>query len=64
MTHALYVQYYSGGVYSSTRCSSTELTHAMVITGYGCYNGVDYYLVKNRSTHTHTHTECSITTAC
>ena len=29
----------------------------MVITGYGTYNGVDYYLVKNRLvTHTHTYT--------
>ena len=42
------MQYYSEGVYSSSRCSSSELTHAMVITGYGSYNGVDYYLVKNR----------------
>ena len=37
-----------GGVYSNSRCSSTELTHAMVVTGYGTYNGKDYYLVKNR----------------
>ena len=43
------MQYYSSGVYSSTQCSSTILTHAMVITGYGSYNGAPYYLVKNRS---------------
>ena len=59
-TTAQSMQYYSGGVYSSSRCSSTELTHAMVITGYGSYNGVDYYLVKNRcvgmkSMYTHMH---------
>ena len=42
------LQYYSGGVYSSTQCSSSTLTHAMLVTGYGSYNGVDYYLVKNR----------------
>ena len=42
------LQYYSGGVYSSTQCSSSYLTHAMLVTGYGTYNGVDYYLVKNR----------------
>ncbi|CAI8034606.1 Cathepsin L [Geodia barretti] len=40
-------KYYSGGVYSSTQCSSSYLTHAMLVTGYGTYNGVDYYLVKN-----------------
>ena len=39
---------YSSGVYSNSRCSSTALTHAMVVTGYGTYNGNDYYLVKNR----------------
>ena len=44
----LYMQYYKEGVFSSSRCSSNELNHAMVITGYGTYNGVDYYLVKNR----------------
>lgn len=45
------MQYYSGGVYSSTQCSSSKdyLTHAMVVTGYGTYNGNEYYLVKNRS---------------
>ncbi|CAI8034599.1 Cathepsin L, partial [Geodia barretti] len=37
-------KYYSGGVYSSTQCSSSYLTHAMLVTGYGTYNGVDYYL--------------------
>lgn len=42
------MQYYKEGVFSSSRCSSNELNHAMVITGYGTYNGVDYYLVKNR----------------
>ena len=42
------LQYYSSGVYSNSRCSSTDITHAMVLTGYGTYNGKDYYLVKNR----------------
>nr|CAM57981.1 silicatein alpha [Geodia cydonium] len=40
-------RYYSSGVYSSTQCSSSTLTHAMVVTGYGTYNGKEYYLVKN-----------------
>ena len=41
-------QYYSEGVYSSTQCSSSYLCHAMLVTGYGTYNGNEYYLVKNR----------------
>ena len=43
------LQYYSGGVYSSTQCSSSTLTHAMLVTGYGTdSSGNEYYLVKNR----------------
>ena len=45
------MQYYSGGVYSSTQCTSSTLTHAMLLTGYGTYNGKEYYLVKNRFFH-------------
>ena len=41
-------QYYSGGVYSSIRCSRTKMNHAVLVTGFGTYNGADYYLVKNR----------------
>ena len=43
-------QYYSGGVYSSSRCYSysSKLNHAMLVTGYGTYNGKEYWLVKNR----------------
>ncbi|CAI8023144.1 Silicatein [Geodia barretti] len=40
-------RYYKSGVYSSTQCSSSTLTHAMVVTGYGTYSGTPYYLVKN-----------------
>ena len=59
------LQYYSGGVYSSSRCYSyiSKLNHAVLVTGYGTYNGKDYWLVKNRynisintNAHTHMHT--------
>lgn len=49
--HVILVQYYSGGVYSSIKCSRTSLNHAMLVTGFGTYNGKDYYLVKNRYPH-------------
>ena len=44
------MQYYSGGVFDSSRCSSNKgsLTHSMLVTGYGTSNGKDYWLVKNR----------------
>ena len=44
----LSLQYYLSGVYNLPGCSSHTLTHAMVITGYGTYNGRDYWLLKNR----------------
>ncbi len=42
------LQYYYSGVYDSSTCSSYNLNHAMVITGYGTYGSKDYWLVKNR----------------
>ena len=42
-------QFYSGGVFNSIRCSSYNVNHAMVVTGYGVYGGyIKYWLVKNR----------------
>ena len=42
------LQYYSGGIMDVINCSRTKLSHAMVIIGYGSYNGQDYWLLKNR----------------
>nr|ACG63793.1 silicatein A1 [Latrunculia oparinae] len=40
-------RFYSSGVYDSSRCSSSKLNHAIVVTGYGSYSGKKYWLVKN-----------------
>ncbi len=42
------IQYYYSGVYDSSRCSSYDINHAMVVTGFGTYGSSDYWLVKNR----------------
>jgi len=40
-------QLYSGGVYTSTTCSSSHLNHAVTGTGFGNLDGSDYFEIKN-----------------
>nr|CAH04635.1 silicatein beta [Suberites domuncula]CAH05007.1 silicatein-B protein SILICAbge_SUBDO [Suberites domuncula]CAI46304.1 silicatein beta [Suberites domuncula] len=40
-------QFYSDGVLNVPYCSSSTLSHALVVIGYGKYSGQDYWLVKN-----------------
>lgn len=40
-------RFYYSGVYDSSRCSSSKINHAMVVTGYDSYSGKNYWLVKN-----------------
>ena len=42
------MQFYASGVFDTVHCSSTRLTHSMLVTGYGTYKGKKYWLVKNR----------------
>ena len=42
-------QFYSGGLYMDSSCSSSKLNHAMLLVGYGTTNGgQDYWILKNR----------------
>ena len=38
---------YQSGIYYHTRCSKDNITHAVLIVGYGTENGMDYWLIRN-----------------
>lgn len=38
---------YQSGVYYNTNCSTSKLTHAVIVVGFGQENGEDYWLVRN-----------------
>lgn len=40
-------QLYREGVYSSEKCSALKTDHAMLVVGYGTYEGVDFWLCQN-----------------
>nr|AAF21819.1 silicatein beta [Tethya aurantium] len=40
-------RFYDYGLYNLPGCSSYQLSHALLITGYGSFNGNQYWLVKN-----------------
>jgi cathepsin L len=43
------LQFYSGGIYNTTECSTITLNHAMLLVGYGTdtSSGRDYWILKN-----------------
>ncbi|XP_062715733.1 procathepsin L-like [Aedes albopictus] len=40
-------QLYKSGIYYDPLCSSTKVTHGMLVVGFGTENGTDYWLIKN-----------------
>lgn len=54
LTHSISsgMQFYSGGVFDTSYCSTYDINHAMLVVGYGTYttNGAnkDYWILKNR----------------
>ncbi|XP_052084827.1 procathepsin L-like [Mytilus californianus] len=38
---------YKSGVYDEPKCTTTRLSHTLLVTGYGKYKGKEYWLAKN-----------------
>lgn len=39
------------GIYEEPRCNPNNLSHAVLLVGYGSERGRDYWIIKNRSEH-------------
>ncbi|KAM4629035.1 digestive cysteine proteinase 2 [Polymixia lowei] len=39
--------FYSSGIYEEPNCNSNNLSHAVLLVGYGSEEGQDYWLIKN-----------------
>lgn len=37
------------GIYEEPRCNANNLSHAVLLVGYGSEDGQDYWIIKNRS---------------
>ena len=42
-------QFYTGGILNPKSCGNTyfDLSHAIVLVGYGTENNIDYWIIKN-----------------
>ncbi|XP_060735510.1 procathepsin L [Tachysurus vachellii] len=39
--------FYSSGIYDEPMCNPNNLSHAMLLVGYGSEGGIDYWIIKN-----------------
>lgn len=43
------VEFYFAGIYDEPACNPNNLSHAVLLVGYGSEGGQDYWIIKNRS---------------
>lgn len=41
------------GIYDEPNCNPNNLSHAVLLVGYGSEGGEDYWIIKNRSENLH-----------